>query len=247
MQDLSLYVISCPSPCVSVFGGTSNHLSLLHTHTPTACGIVCYRILLRASTSQSLSYCHTVPHKSLQIEFGLLSYKCSTPDTICTARDALSVLSSCAALPAGLVGDALHWGRTTMVDAVPHLSEPGVCLLSVASLLIILIFLSLSSSHSLSSVLVLVAVMDPKVLKTKISHTHSLILSFSISGLTSHPRTLLAFLSEPGVCLLSLASLCKNRSASSLFLFSFIFLISLLLCACVSLSCLSRIASHCIL
>ena len=32
-------------------------------------------------------------------------------------------------------------------------------------------------THSLSPVLVLVAVMDPKVLKTKISHTHSLILS----------------------------------------------------------------------
>ena len=32
-------------------------------------------------------------------------------------------------------------------------------------------------THSLSPVLVLVAVMDPKELKTKISHTHSLILS----------------------------------------------------------------------
>ena len=32
-------------------------------------------------------------------------------------------------------------------------------------------------THSLSPVLVLVAVMDPKVLKTEISHTHSLILS----------------------------------------------------------------------
>ena len=37
-------------------------------------------------------------------------------------------------------------------------------------------------THSLSPVLVPVAVMDPKVLKTKISHTHSLILSHS--GLT---------------------------------------------------------------
>ena len=35
-------------------------------------------------------------------------------------------------------------------------------------------------THSLSPVLVLVAVMDPKVLKTKISHTHSLILSLHI-------------------------------------------------------------------
>ena len=32
-------------------------------------------------------------------------------------------------------------------------------------------------THSLSPILVLVAVMDPKELKTKISHTHSLILS----------------------------------------------------------------------
>ena len=36
-------------------------------------------------------------------------------------------------------------------------------------------------THSLSPVLVLVAVMDPKVLKTKISHTHSLILSRSLN------------------------------------------------------------------
>ena len=40
-------------------------------------------------------------------------------------------------------------------------------------------------THSLSPVLVLVAVMDPKVLKTKISHTHSLILSHSASLLRS--------------------------------------------------------------
>ena len=33
-------------------------------------------------------------------------------------------------------------------------------------------------THSLSPILVLVAVMDPKELKTKISHTHSLILSW---------------------------------------------------------------------
>ena len=38
-------------------------------------------------------------------------------------------------------------------------------------------------THSLSPVLVLVAVMDPKVLKTKISHTHSLILSLLESNL----------------------------------------------------------------
>ena len=36
-------------------------------------------------------------------------------------------------------------------------------------------------THSLSPVLVLVAVMDPKVLKTKISHTHSLILPHPLS------------------------------------------------------------------
>ena len=37
-------------------------------------------------------------------------------------------------------------------------------------------------THSLSPVLVLVAVMDPKVLKTKISHTPSLILSLVLKN-----------------------------------------------------------------
>ena len=44
-------------------------------------------------------------------------------------------------------------------------------------------------THSLSPVLVLVAVMDPKVLKTKISHTHSLIRSLILTLTHSHTHT----------------------------------------------------------
>ena len=48
-------------------------------------------------------------------------------------------------------------------------------------------------THSLSPVLVLVAVMDPKVLKTKISHTHSLILSLLCVSLSVMRLTFVAF------------------------------------------------------
>ena len=69
-------------------------------------------------------------------------------------------------------------------------------------------------THSLSPVLVLVAVMDPKVLKTKISHTHSLILSSHYSSLSaSLVITLLSLLVYPSLNV-SLLLFCLHSSLS---------------------------------
>ena len=62
-------------------------------------------------------------------------------------------------------------------------------------------------THSLSPVLVPVAVMNPKVLKTKISHTHSLILTLLLSMILSHSA------SQTSVCLLQCAaSFCQSAA-----------------------------------
>ena len=58
-------------------------------------------------------------------------------------------------------------------------ADTGHCLTGSVDVAAVL-SLSASLSPLLSPVLVLVAVMDPKALKTKISHTHSLILSLSL-------------------------------------------------------------------